>query len=72
VFGEWVEIASTDIADAITFLRLPGLVLRAPDAIHIAAARRLGATLLTLDDGMARAAAVLDVPCINPAETSAL
>lgn len=72
VFGEGAEIASSDIADAIAFVRLPGLALRAPDAIHIAAARRLGATLLTLDHGMAQAAAVLDVPAINPAGTSAL
>ena len=70
--GEAAGIASIDIADAIAFVRLPGLALRAPDAIHIAAARRLGATLLTLDHGMARAATVLGVPCINPAETSAL
>ena len=70
--GDKTDIVSTDIADAITFVRLPGLVLRAPDAIHIAAARRLGATLLTLDNGMARAAAALGVPYINPADASAL
>ena len=70
--GEPVPIASADISDADAFVRLPGMALRAPDAIHIAAARRLDATLLTLDNGMARAAALLGVPCINPAETSAL
>lgn len=70
--GEAVPIASADISDADAFVRLPGMALRAPDAIHIAAARRLDATLLTLDRGMARAAALLGLPCINPADASAL
>lgn len=63
-----MEITSTDIADATAFVRLPGVALRAPDAIHLAAAQRVGATILTLDRGMARAADLLGVPCINPAE----
>ncbi len=63
-----MEITSTDIADATAFVRLPGVALRAPDAIHIAAAQRVGATILTLDRGMARAADLLGVPCINPAD----
>ncbi len=70
--GEAAAIASADISDANAFVRLPGMALRAPDAIHIAAARRLDATLLTLDKGMALAARALGLPCINPAETSAL
>ena len=68
---EPVEIASSDIADANLLIRRPGIALRAPDAIHIAAAHRLGATLLTLDKGMARAAAALGVPYINPAVAEA-
>lgn len=68
---ERVEIASSDIAEANLLVRRPGIALRAPDAIHIAAAHRLGATLLTLDNGMARAAAVLGVPYLNPAEAEA-
>ena len=40
-----------------------------PDAIHIAAAHRLDATIVTLDRGMARAATALGVACINPAKT---
>lgn len=71
VFGEMTEIASADITDATTFIRRPGISLRAPDAIHIAAAQRVGATILTLDRGMARAADLLGVPCINPAEDDA-
>lgn len=61
-----------DVAAANRLVRQPELALRAPDAIHIAAARRLDATLLTLDNGMTRAARALRLPCINPAETSAL
>jgi predicted nucleic acid-binding protein len=48
------------------------LKLRAPDALHLAICRRLQARLVTLDNNLARAARALDVPCINPAETSAL
>ncbi|MGV3577524.1 type II toxin-antitoxin system VapC family toxin [Brevundimonas sp.] len=57
-----------DIEMATAFVRRPGITLRAPDAIHIAAAHRLGATLLTLDHGMAHAAAALGVDHFNPAE----
>lgn len=74
----WIETASApidvegdDIALATAFVRRPGVSLRAPDAIHIAAAHRLGATLLTLDRGMARAAAALGVDHFNPADADA-
>lgn len=56
---------------ATAFVRRPDITLRAPDAIHIAAASRLGATLLTLDHGMARAAAALGVDHLNPADADA-
>lgn len=69
--SERFQIAPEDVALATTFVRLPGIALRVPDAIHITAAHRLGATLLTLDRGMARAADLLGVPCINPAEAGA-
>lgn len=65
-------IVSQDIEHATKFVRRRDLALRTPDAIHIAAAHRLGATLLTLDNGMARAAAALGVPYLNPAEDHAL
>lgn len=75
---DWVASASNrlavdqgDIEMATAFVRRPGIALRAPDAIHIAAAHRLGATLLTLDNGMAHAAAALGVPYLNPAEGQA-
>jgi predicted nucleic acid-binding protein len=75
---EWIAdlaerriIEPEDVALAIDFVRQPGLSLRAPDAIHIAAAQRVGATLITLDKGMARAAALLGIPHLNPAEADA-
>lgn len=71
----WVEriaevpsVHAADVAMAIDWIRRPGIALRAPDAIHIAAAHRLGVTLVTLDRGMARAAAALGVPYLNPAD----
>ncbi|QTN20780.1 type II toxin-antitoxin system VapC family toxin [Brevundimonas sp. AJA228-03] len=66
-----VSLDQGDIAMATDLVRRHNLVLRAPDAIHIAAATRLEATILTLDRGMARAAAALGVPCLNPAEAEA-
>ena len=71
-FAQALSVTPEDISLATDHVRRPDLVLRAPDAIHIAAAARLEATLVTLDRGMARAAALLGLPCINPAETSAL
>ena len=69
--GEPTVVTATDVDNATLFIRRRDLALRAPDAIHIASAHRLGATLLTLDRGMARAAAALGVPCLNPAEVEA-
>lgn len=71
IFADRIEIAPSDLVDATLFIRRDGIILRAPDAIHIAAARRLDATLITLDRGMVRAAAALGVPSINPAEETA-
>lgn len=71
IAAEQVVVASLDIAAANALVRRSSVSLRAPDAIHIAAAHRLGATLLTLDKGMARAAAALGVSYLNPAEVDA-
>lgn len=57
-----------DVARAISIVRRFDLKLRAPDAIHVATAERLEARLITLDQGLARAAAALGLACINPAE----
>lgn len=69
--ADHLAVDKGDIEMATNFIRRPSVVLRAPDAIHIAAAQRVGATLLTLDFGMARAAAALGVPYLNPAEAEA-
>jgi uncharacterized protein len=47
-----VHIGSSDIAAADAFLRRLDGNLRAPDAIHIAVAQRLGADLATFDEKM--------------------
>ncbi len=61
-----VEIAATDVALATTFLRRLDLPLRTPDAIHIAIAQRLGATLVTFDRRMAASAGALGAPVATP------
>ncbi len=48
-----------DIQAAENFLRRLDLPLRAPDAIHIAIAMRLGAALATFDERMATSARIL-------------
>lgn len=65
-FDQWaaqsarvVPTLSSDLAAATAYLRRLDLNLRAPDAIHIAIAHRLGATLLTFDARMREAAAAL-------------
>jgi predicted nucleic acid-binding protein len=50
-----------DIPRADSFLRRLDLPLLAPDAIHIAIAQRLGATLVTFDQRMASAARTLGI-----------
>lgn len=70
-FAQAVQIDPTDLIVANQMVRSPGVVLRTPDATHIAAADRFGARILTLDRGMVRAAAALGVPSINPAEETA-
>ena len=53
------ETQPTDVRVADAFLRRLDLVLRTPDAIHLAIAQRLGAKLATFDDGMADCARTL-------------
>jgi predicted nucleic acid-binding protein len=66
VFDTWtageterVQTTSGDIARAAAFIRRLDLTLRAPDAIHIAIAQRVGADLLTFDTPMAKSARAL-------------
>jgi predicted nucleic acid-binding protein len=51
-----VPVTPADLAQATAWIRRLDLTLRAPDAIHIAAAQRLDASLATFDAGMAGAA----------------
>jgi uncharacterized protein len=57
-----VETSPADITTATTFLRRLDLTLRAPDAINIAIALRLGAELATFDRAMRNNARALGAP----------
>ena len=59
--AERAEINAADARLAYAYVRRFDLMLRAPDALHIAMAQRLGATLVTLDRRMAGAAATLGI-----------
>lgn len=56
-----VRVSSSDIDAARDLVRHIELKLRAPDAIHLATAQRLGATLATFDVTLASAARALGV-----------
>jgi uncharacterized protein len=55
------EIHAADVRLAYAYVRRFDLVLRAPDALHIAAARRLDVSLATLDRRLAIASRELGV-----------
>ena len=59
LFAESAETSSQDVRSAAAFIRRLDLNLRAPDALHIAIAQRIGATLATFDERMAANAAAL-------------
>jgi predicted nucleic acid-binding protein len=61
-----IETTGADIAVASTFLRRLDLPLKTPDAIHIAIAQRVGATLVTFDRQMAASARALGTAVITP------
>ena len=68
-FDAWVvqieprrQIEASDVLRAESFLRRLDLNLRAPDAINIAMAERLGLSLATFDERMLLAARRLGVP----------
>ena len=56
-----VDIGATDARLAYIYARRFDLRLRAPDALHLAIARRLDATLVTLDRRLATAARELGI-----------
>lgn len=72
-FDRWVaraairnDITVDDLALASSFLRRLDLPLRTLDALHIAIAQRIGATLITFDNRMADSARVLGIPVAVP------
>lgn len=58
---ERIETSPADMKGAEAFLRRLDLPLRAPDALNIAIAQRIDATLMTFDDKMAVAVRALGV-----------
>jgi predicted nucleic acid-binding protein len=72
-FDDWqpsairlVRMRSSDLRDATEFVQQFELKLRAPDALHIAVARRLGASLVTFDRRQAAAAVSLGLTVVGP------
>ena len=61
-----IQVAPVDIALATAFLRRLDLTLRTPDAIHIAIAQRVEATLVTFDVRMAESARALGMAVAMP------
>jgi len=57
-----VDIRPADVRLANIFVRRFDLMLRAPDALHLAICRRAGFTLATLDKRLAHAAVELGTP----------
>jgi predicted nucleic acid-binding protein len=60
------EIHAADVRLADAYVRRFDLALRAPDALHLAIARRLDVALITLDHRMATAASELGVAVEMP------
>jgi len=61
-----VDLQAVDALLAGAYVRRFDLMLRAPDALHLAITRRVDATLVTLDRRMARAAAELGIAVAVP------
>jgi uncharacterized protein len=62
-----VELHPADVRLAYAYVRRFELMLRAPDALHLAIALRIGATVATLDRRLVRAAEELGVSVEAPA-----
>ncbi|MGO8710884.1 MAG: PIN domain-containing protein [Rhizomicrobium sp.] len=61
-----VDMHAADARLANAFVRRCELMLRAPDALHLAISQRLNATLVTLDGRLASAARELGVSVTEP------
>lgn len=64
-----VDLQASDARSAYIFVRRFDLRLRAPDALHVAIARRLDAALVTLDRRLAAAATELGIAVEVPTTT---
>lgn len=64
--SETVDFRAADARLAGMYVRRFDLMLHAPDALHLAMARRVDATLVTLDRRMARAAQELGIAVAVP------
>ena len=65
--ASFMALHAGDLAEATALVRHFDLMLRTPDALHLVMARRCGASLVTLDRLLARAAETLTLPCHVPA-----
>jgi predicted nucleic acid-binding protein len=61
-----IQTESADIAGADAFVRRLDLPLRVPDALHLAIAQRISATLVTFDAQMATNARTLGIAVLEP------
>jgi predicted nucleic acid-binding protein len=61
-----VDVHASDVRLAYAYVRRFDLMLRAPDALHVAIARRLDVTLVTLDRRLANAAQALGITVEMP------
>lgn len=59
-------VTSTDIERSRGWIARLDITLRAPDAIHLALAHRMGIPVVTFDRGMAAAAPTLSIPVAEP------
>ena len=61
-----IEVEGADVRLANAFVRRFDVMLRVPDALHVAMSQRLDATLVTLDHRLAAAARGLGVNVATP------
>jgi len=65
-----IEMSDADARLASVFVRRFDLMLKAPDALHVAMASRLRAVLVTLDQRLAKAARELGLTVIQPGHSA--
>lgn len=65
-----IEMVPADVTTATAFIRRLDLNLRAPDALNLAIAQRVGARLMTFDVGMEASARKLGVPLLDTETTT--